>query len=152
MATSLIITGGAQLVFTRFVSDRLYEDRPEMLTPNLFGLLLLMSIGFGTLAAAVCFGLFPEESLLYRALLLGNFLVLINLWIVVIFLSGMKAYNRILQIMLFGYTTMVVAAFVLRHANKEGLLLGFPARTRGASVYLSGGDHPAVPRPPLARV
>ncbi len=125
MASTLIVTGGAQLVFTRFVSDRLYENRPERLTPNLFGLLVLMSVVFGSVAAFVCFVLFPEESLVYRVLMLGNFLVLINLWIVVIFLSGMKAYNRILQIMFFGYSTMVVAAYVLRHADKEGLLLAF---------------------------
>ena len=125
MASSLIISGGAQLVFTRFVSDRLYEQRDDLLTPNLFGLLGLMTLVFGSMAALVCLLLFPDQSVLYRVLMLGNFLVLINLWIVVIFLSGMKAYNRILQIMFFGYSTMVLAAFVLRHADKEGLLLAF---------------------------
>lgn len=125
MAASLIITGGCQLLFTRFVSDRLYEKRPEALTPNLFGLLALMTGVFGTIGAVVCFGFFADQTFAYRALMLGNFVVLINLWVVVIFLSGMKAYNRILVIMFFGYATMVAAAYVLRHANKEGLLLAF---------------------------
>ncbi|MGE0624003.1 MAG: exopolysaccharide Pel transporter PelG [Pseudomonadales bacterium] len=125
MAASLTITGGCQLLFTRFVSDRLYEKRPEALTPNLFGLLVLMTSVFGVLGTIVFFRFFPDQSLAYRALMLGNFLVLINLWVVVIFLSGMKAYNRILTIMFFGYATMVAAAWVLRHANKEGLLLAF---------------------------
>lgn len=44
---------------------------------------------------------------------------------VVIFLSGMKAYNRILFIIFLGYLTMVIASVVLRHYNKEGLLLAF---------------------------
>lgn len=125
MAASLIVTGGAQLVFTRFVSDRLFEGRSDLLAPNLFGLLVLMTAFFGSAAVLFCLLAFPEESLLYRGLLAGNFIVLINLWVVVIFLSGMKAYNRILLIMLFGYLVMVLAAWVLRHANKEGLLLAF---------------------------
>ena len=125
MAASLIVTGGAQLVFTRFVSDRLYESRSELLVPNLFGLLSGLS-AFGLVAGGLFFFLlFPEESMLYRSLMVGNFVVLINLWVVVIFLSGMKAYNRILQIMFFGYATMVLASYVLRHGNKEGLLLAF---------------------------
>jgi len=103
MAVSLTVTGGLQLIFTRFVSDRLFDGQDEMLTPNLFGLLLLVTIGSVTSGGAFCWLYFP----------------------VVIFLSGMKAYNRILLIMFLGYATMVVASAFLRHFNKEGLLLGF---------------------------
>src|SRR5690606_21202010 len=122
MAFSLIITGGLQLFFTRFVSDRLFERRFDMIMPNLLGILLIVTIGAGLLAFVVL-GLLFDEPFIYRLLVLSNFVVLCNLWLVIIFLSGMKAYNRILLVMLGGYSLMVASAFLLRHWGMEGLLL-----------------------------
>lgn len=122
MAFSLIITGGLQLFFTRFVSDRLFERRFDMIMPNLLGILLIVTIGAGLLAFVVL-GLLFDEPFIYRLLVLSNFVVLCNLWLVIIFLSGMKAYNRILLVMLGGYSLMVASAFLLRRWGMEGLLL-----------------------------
>lgn len=40
VACSLILTGFVQLAFTRFVSDRLFEKKRDLILPNLHGLLL----------------------------------------------------------------------------------------------------------------
>jgi len=122
MATSLILTGGLQLFFTRFVSDRLFERKYEQILPNLVGMLLLVTLGAGVLGILLLITLF-DQGLIYRLLTLANFVVLCNLWLVIIFLSGMKAYNRILLVMLVGYGLMVGSAFFLRHLAMEGLLL-----------------------------
>ncbi|MEH6388963.1 exopolysaccharide Pel transporter PelG [Pseudomonas profundi] len=122
MASSLIVTGGLQLFFTRFVSDQLFQKRTELILPNLLGILLLVTLGAGVLACAVLITLF-DEPFVYRLLVLANFVVLCNLWLVIIFLSGMKAYNRILLIMAGGYSIMVASAFLLRHWAVDGLLL-----------------------------
>ncbi len=124
MSASLIFTGGLQLMFTRFISDRLFEERDDVILPNLIGILLLITALAGVLGAAFIFLMF-DESLLYRILMVANFVTLTDLWIVVIFLSGMKAYNRILLTMLIGYVVMVMAAYFLRHFSLEGLLLAF---------------------------
>ncbi|UTW06189.1 exopolysaccharide Pel transporter PelG [Pseudomonas benzenivorans] len=122
MAGSLIFTGGAQLFFTRFISDRLFEKRSDLILPNLVGILLLVTLSSGVLAVLTLALLF-DQPLLYRLLVLANFVVLCNLWLVIIFLSGMKAYNRILLVMLAGYTLMVICALLLRFMKMEGLLL-----------------------------
>lgn len=122
MATSLILTGGLQLFFTRFVSDRLFERKYEQILPNLMGVLLLVTLGSGALGILLLVTLF-DQPLIYRLLTLANFVVLCNLWLVIIFLSGMKAYNRILLVMLVGYGLMVGSAFYLRYMGMEGLLL-----------------------------
>ena len=122
MASSLILTGGLQLFFTRFVSDRLFERKHELILPNLLGVLLLVTLTSGLLGFTLLAVLF-DQSFLYRLLVLANFVVLCNLWLVIIFLSGMKAYNRILMVMLVGYSVMVGSAFVLRAWQMEGLLL-----------------------------
>ncbi|HWV10415.1 MAG TPA: exopolysaccharide Pel transporter PelG [Pseudomonas sp.] len=122
MACSLIFTGGAQLFFTRFISDRLFEKKNDRILPNLIGILLLVTISSGLLAMLVM-GLLFDEPFTYRLLVMANFVVLCNLWLVIIFLSGMKAYNRILLVMLVGYTLMVVCALMLRFMKMQGLLL-----------------------------
>ncbi|PFN89322.1 histidine kinase, partial [Bacillus sp. AFS076308] len=53
MATSLILTGGLQLFFTRFVSDRLFEHKYDQILPNLLGVLLLVTLGAGLLGIIV---------------------------------------------------------------------------------------------------
>ncbi len=125
MATSLIFTGGVQLVFTRFVADRLFEKDYQCILPNLFGLLTLNSVASLVVVAPIAFFLFPTESFTYQVLLSGNFIALTNLWLVVIFLSGMKRYSQILGVMFVGYALMVATGFLLRHGGTEGLLLCF---------------------------
>ena len=122
MAVSLILTGGLQLYFTRFISDRLYEQKGEIILPNLLGILGLVTVFTGFTGAALVLLLF-DQSLLFCVLLVTNLVVLCNLWMVIIFLSGMKAYNRILLTMLVGYAVMIGSGFVLRDYNLEGLLL-----------------------------
>lgn len=122
MATSLIVTGGLQLFFTRFVSDRLFEQRMDAITPNLLGILLVVTLFSGLLGTLVLAVLF-DQSFVYRVLMLANFVTLCNLWLVIVFLSGMKAYNRILVVMLLGYAGMIISAFFLRNVGMEGLLL-----------------------------
>lgn len=122
MAVSLIVTGGLQLFFTRFVSDRLFERQHGRVVPNLLGILLLVSVVSAVLAL-LALGLLFDQPFAYRLLVLANFVVLCNLWLVIIFLSGMKAYNRILVVMLVGYALMVLSAYLLRFLQMEGLLL-----------------------------
>ncbi len=123
MASSLIFTGGAQLFFTRFISDRLFEKRQELILPNLIGILLVITVSSGVLGFLLLSLLF-DQPFLYRLLMLTNFVVLCNLWLTIIFLSGMKAYNRILLVMVVGYSVMVLCSFLLRFLKLEGLLLG----------------------------
>jgi uncharacterized membrane protein len=122
MAGSLILTGGLQLYFTRFISDRLYEQKAKVILPNLIGILTLVTFCAGMFGCLFVFSLFAE-SLLFGVLLVANFVTLCNLWMVIIFLSGMKAYNRILITMLIGYSIMVGSALLLRQFDLLGLLL-----------------------------
>ena len=64
-----------------------------------------------------------DEPFAYRLLVMANFVVLCNLWLVIIFPSGMKAYKRILLVMFIGYALMVACACLLRFMQMDGLLL-----------------------------
>ena len=123
IAGSLILTGFLQLLFTRFVADRIYEDREHVIVPNLIGALALTSI-IAVLCGAPVVTWIPG-SWVYKALMLSSFVATCEVWIVVVFVTGLKAYRSILTIFLGSYSGMVLVAYTLRHQGVEGLLTGF---------------------------
>ena len=125
MCGSLILTGGTQLLFTRFVSDRLYEKHHSMITGNLMGVLMLVTLISGVLGILCTPFLFFNKDPLYRALVTACFVVLCNFWIVMIFLSALKSYNRIIITMGIGYSGIVVLSLLLIKLGGHGLLLAF---------------------------
>lgn len=132
MAFSLILSSLLQLVFTRFVADRLFEKRERAILGNVMGALLLTSVVAGAVGTAGAVW-WLEGSLLYRLVMVAAFVVLCGIWIAVIFASAVKAYRRILLVFLLGYGITVGAAYALRGAGVEGLLLGLVI---GQSVLL----------------
>jgi uncharacterized membrane protein len=124
MATSLILTGALQLFFSRFVADREFDKRHDDVLPNLVGALALTTVVSGSLATAVLVGAF-DGSWLYRLLLLGSFVVLCDLWLLVVMLSGLKEYRWVLAIFFLGYALTVALSLSLQGYGMEGLLGGF---------------------------
>ncbi|KIO49164.1 exopolysaccharide Pel transporter PelG [Nitrosospira sp. NpAV] len=123
MAASLIWTGGMQLMFTRFAADQTYANNKVEVLPNLFGV-LLVTMGGGFLWAAPFIFWFFEGPFAQELLLLSNFIVLSGLWITLIFLSGMKAYRRIVWTLVKGYSLGIVVALAASSWALSGLLLG----------------------------
>jgi uncharacterized membrane protein len=125
MAASLILTGLLQLMFTRFIADRIFEKDEEAVLPNLFGALALTSAVAGLLALVVVGTAFTGLGAAYRALMVVGFVTLCDLWLVVVLLSGLKAYRSVLVAFFAGYGTSVGAAIALAGRGLVGLLGGF---------------------------
>ena len=62
MVSSLIFTGVVQLGFTRFIADRLFEKKDDLVLPNFNGVLLLVMVSGGALGLLAVIFLFPEQS------------------------------------------------------------------------------------------
>ncbi|WP_426772680.1 exopolysaccharide Pel transporter PelG, partial [Pseudomonas aeruginosa] len=75
--------------------DRLFEPKHEAILRNLVGVLLLVTLAPALLSAILLASLF-DEPFAYLLLVMANFVVFCNLWLLIIFLSGMKVYKRIL--------------------------------------------------------
>ncbi|RMH37567.1 MAG: histidine kinase [Nitrospirae bacterium] len=125
IAGSLILTGFIQPAFTRYVSDRLFEKQDHVVLGNFHGAICVVTLLCGLVGSVVIWGFFAQESALYRALMIGSFVVLGNIWIATIFLSGIKAYQAILAMYAVGYGIAIAASLGLRPLGMEGLLLGF---------------------------
>lgn len=135
IALSLILTGPFQLALTRFTADRLFEKRLGLVLPNFHAVTLSVTLLGGGLGLACVILLFPQQTVLYRLLLLAGFVIMCNIWIATIFLSGMKQYKAIVWLYLFGYACTIVAALLLRRFKLEGLMGGFVI---GQAILLMG--------------
>jgi uncharacterized membrane protein len=135
IAGSLIATGPVQLAFTRFIADRLYEKREDRVLPNFNGVLLLVTCACGLAGLGLAVFAFQGVNNLYRLLMLTGFVLLSNIWVATIFLSGLKQYRAIVGLYALSYGITVAAALVLRPLGLEGLLLGF---VLGQGVLLLG--------------
>jgi uncharacterized membrane protein len=124
MATSLILSGLLQLMFTRFVADRLFEKREQSVAPNVIGALLVTTVGAGILGSLAALLLF-EGYHSYRLFLVVAFVTLCDMWILSVFLSGMKAYRTVLVIFFAGYLLTVAACAALGRFGLPGYLAGF---------------------------
>ncbi|NYT64918.1 exopolysaccharide Pel transporter PelG [Alcaligenaceae bacterium] len=125
IAASLIITGAVQLLFTRFISDRLFQRRPKRVLPSYNAVCLVTTAVTGFLGLILAITLFKDESVAYRILMLMGFVILSNVWIGVIFLASIKQYKVILLAFFVGYLITVIFAVLLNFLGLEGLLGGF---------------------------
>lgn len=125
IAVSLVFTGIVQLAFTRFISDRLFDKRDDLVMPNFNGLLLVVIAAAGVLGIALMFTLFRGLPIAYRVLMLAGFVLMCAIWVATIFLSGLKMYKAIVMLYALGYAITVIGALIMRPWGLAGLLLGF---------------------------
>jgi len=108
------------------VADRLFEGKETTINPNLFGAILLTtacSLLIGILLAITLFA----ESFAYEALMIANFVTLSDIWIVVIFVAGLKRFKLILVAFGVGYSATVVLSSLMMSYGLTGLLTGLLA-------------------------
>lgn len=127
IAGSLIATGPLQLSFTRFVSDRCYDGRADLVLPNYRAVQLVCTALTGLLGTAAMSVGFGETPLAYRLLMIAGFVTASNIWIAVVFLSSLKQYRQVLWSFALGYAAVVGLALALNRYGLTGLLGGFVA-------------------------
>jgi uncharacterized membrane protein len=135
ISLSLVLTGPLQLAFTRFTSDRLFEKREDLVLPNFHAVAFVVTAVSTVLGSLAVIFLFPQQTAAYRLLMLAGFVVMGNIWIATIFLSGMKQYMSIIVVFFIGYSITTGAALTLNTFGLTGLLSGF---VFGQTTLLAG--------------
>ncbi|WP_297889983.1 exopolysaccharide Pel transporter PelG [Sulfurihydrogenibium sp.] len=125
VAFSLILTGFSQLMITRFIADRIFERKYNLILPNLLGNMVLnMGVGF-LLSLIFSILAFKQQGPIFIILYVFNFTIFCGLWIVNIVLTSFKSYKFIVFSFLVGYLTFLILAFFLVSFGLNGLLLSF---------------------------
>lgn len=136
VASSLIYTGLAQVAFTRFVSDRIFQRQRDRVLPNIHGLITIALLGAGALGTFALFFVFRDEGVVYRLLMLSGFTSLSGVWLLTVLLSGMKRYKAIAATFGLAYTFIVACSLLLHPWGLDGLLGGFVLGNYGLLVAM----------------
>ena len=121
---SLVVSGPVQLTFTRFVADRMYEERSDTVLPNMVGALAIVS-GLALLLSALVWPFFDGVPVAARVFLAAGLGTLCNIWIVVTALSALRQHTVVLGCFLLGYLVTFVGTLALSTYGLPGLLAGF---------------------------
>ncbi len=125
MSLSLVLSSLLQLVFTRFMADKIYLKQEHIILPNFISALGLITLVSGVIATLFWLIFFKELSFLYSLLMLISFVLLCNVWMCIIFVAGMRQYKAILNVFFISYAGIVLLSFVLNRFGTQGLLLAF---------------------------
>lgn len=128
---SLLVTGGPQLIVTRYLADRLYVEDREAIAPTCTGVTLL---AFPILILALPFLILAPFDIRYRLLATSLFITVSLIWMIVVFLSATRDYVRIVLVFLSSYALSVLAALGL--GRPFGLLGSLGGFTLGQLVCL----------------
>ena len=125
MSGSLVTSGLLQLVFTRFVADCLYLNQDEKVIPNLLGATGLINVIACVLGCICLWGVMQWEVTLYTLLFFVSYILLCNVWMLVIFVAGLRRYGFLLSGFFLAYALIVLLAWLWRNYNLEAGLLAF---------------------------
>ena len=131
---SFVIFGIFSLVITRFISDYIYNKNMEAIAGMMMGSLIIMYL----IAMPLCYFFYFHiahftDQIAFSALL--NFMIIIGVWHISVFLSTLKDYKTISFSFLIGMGFSVIAAFYLgKKFSTIGMINGF---TLGLSVILA---------------
>lgn len=129
---SLIVTGGPQMVITRYLADRLYLEDWRSVAPTCNGVLLFVA---PLLAIATPFLLFAPFDWRYRLLVVTLFIILCLIWLMNIFLSAARDYAKIVSSFAIGYAVSFGATMAF--SQVAGLIGGLCGYTLGQALLMT---------------
>lgn len=133
VAISLILSGPLQLMFTRYVADRLFEKQIDKILPNYFGALALC-MGYSFLISIfLSFYFFHSIPFFYHIIFSFTISTLSGVWMSNAVLSGLKSYRYI--IFSFGFSYLFIG-FAILFASRFGLIWTFISFYAGQVLLL----------------
>jgi len=125
MSFSLVLSSLFQLVFIRFMADQIYLKNDTVILPNFISLLALCTIVSGFIGLFLWLIFFRKLDFIYTLLMFLNFILLCNVWLVVIFVAGMKRYHAILTVFFIAYFSIVLLSLLLNSFGIKAFLFSF---------------------------
>jgi len=122
-ASSIMITGFIQLPFTRFIADKIYEKREDLVLPSYISALLISTIIGLILLIPLSLYVFSGISKTYILEVILIFITMTWIWLANILASSLKFYKSIFFSYFFIYTTIVVISYLYGDSIEKLLLI-----------------------------
>lgn len=116
IAISLIISGFLQLMFTRYIADRLFEGKEEKILPNTHGSIVVLVLISGALSLAISFYLLNNLPFEIKFVFSQTISVLSAIWILNSVLIGIKKFKHTLYSFFVSY--LILGVLIVAFARK----------------------------------
>ncbi len=123
-ASSIMTTGFIQLPFTRYIADKIYEQREDLILPSFFGTLLVTTFVGLLLLLPLALYVFPEQPISFILLVVYIFIMMTAIWLANILASSLKFYKAIFVAYFFVYIGIVFFAYIYG-SSVENIMLIF---------------------------
>ncbi len=121
LLASLTTTSIFNMTATRYVSDMLYEEKPERIIPSLYGSTSILLVG-GCLIWAV-FLHFSGVLMVYKLLCLWFYAILIVVWMEMNYLTALKDYKVLVRDFAISLACGLLLALLMVLDGQEALSL-----------------------------
>jgi len=122
-ASSIMLTGFIQLPFTRYIADKIYEKREDLVLPSYIGALVLTTtLGF-IILLPIAFYVFAGESVKFIILVIYIFIAMTGIWLANIIASSLKFYREIFFSYLLIYLMMIIVSYFYGNSVEKLLLI-----------------------------
>lgn len=126
IALSLIVSGVHQLVFTRFIADKIYIKEEKAIIPNLIGIIILNTAISGIFIIIYSlFALKGIDSFYFNIFFIMTFLLLSNIWILNIIAVSIKKYKHTIIAYFLSYLLVLIFASVFGKYGLDYLIGSF---------------------------
>ena len=116
IAISLIVSGFLQLMFTRYVADRIFEGRDEKILPNIHGSIFFLVLISEFMSLLISFFLFRGMSFGIKFVFSQTISVLSAIWILNSVLVGIKKFKYTLYSFFISY--LILGILIVAFADK----------------------------------
>ncbi len=110
-SSSFMLSGFLQLPLTRFIADRVYEEKYEEVLPAYFATIFIVLIAGIFIMMPITFYMLPHESLIFKLLTLNVFMIVSLVWIANVLASSLKRYKLVVFSYFITYSAIIILAY-----------------------------------------
>lgn len=125
VSLSLILSGLIQLVFSRYVADKIYLGQRDAILPRFVVLLAIVNTTAAFLSLLVILLFSRSQAFYYQFELYSTFIMLNNIWILTVLLAGIGRFYIVFFSFLLSYLIIFVLGITLHDFGLNGLLGAF---------------------------
>lgn len=124
---SLIFSSPFQLSFSRYIADKIFENKKNLILPSFIGLITIIT-GTGILIGIIfSYLMLKNLNVAFNIIFISSFVIISNLWIANTMLLGLKEYKKIFILYLFSYIAIVIFIIFMAKNRLTYMLLSFLA-------------------------
>ncbi len=110
-SSSFMLSGFLQLPLTRFIADRVYEEKYGEVLPAYFATILILLIAGIFIMMPITFYMLPNESLIFKLLTLSVFMIVSLVWIANVLASSLKRYKIVVFSYFITYSFIIILTY-----------------------------------------